>query len=158
MDYANTTNAEFIVDPKVLFHGWWIYSYLHISWSSECQGSVQIGSLTTLWHDHIACIDDTACLGRKNAFWLMSIRWTVKPWNHLIRGFPSARFNLMQYQAIEITFKDQLKTLQLYKEKTSKSLVLRYFYWQPCCTPWLFLFKALYFKFAVSIIRISNRG
>ena len=27
MDYANTTNVEFIVDPKVLFHGWWIYSY-----------------------------------------------------------------------------------------------------------------------------------
>ena len=25
----------------------------------------------------------------------------------------------MQYQAIEITFRDQLKTLQLYKEKTS---------------------------------------
>ena len=22
MDYANTTNVEFIVDPKVLFHGW----------------------------------------------------------------------------------------------------------------------------------------
>ena len=77
---------------------------------------------------------------------------------HLKRGFPNAGFNLMQYQAIEITFKDQLKTLQLYKEKTSKSLVLRYFYWQPCCTPWLFLFKALYLKFAVSIIRISNRG
>ena len=47
---------------------------------------------------------------------------------HLIRGFPNAGFNLMQFQAIEITFKDQLKTLQLYKEKTSKSLVLRYFY------------------------------
>ena len=31
VDYANTTNAEFIVDPKVLFHGWLIYSYLHTS-------------------------------------------------------------------------------------------------------------------------------
>ena len=30
MDYANTTNVEFIVDPKVLFHGWLIYSYLQI--------------------------------------------------------------------------------------------------------------------------------
>ena len=30
MDFANTTNVEFIVDSKVLFHGWWIYSYLHI--------------------------------------------------------------------------------------------------------------------------------
>ena len=28
--YANTTNVEFIVDPKVLFHGWLIYSYLHL--------------------------------------------------------------------------------------------------------------------------------
>ena len=77
MDYANTTNVEFIVDPKVLFHGWLIYSYLHIRWSSDCQGSVQIGSLTTLWHDHIACIDDTACPGRKTAF----DKWAcAKPW------------------------------------------------------------------------------
>ena len=28
---------------------------------------MQLGSLTTLWHDHIACIDDTACPGRKNS-------------------------------------------------------------------------------------------
>ena len=51
---------------------------LHVSWSSDCQGSVQIGSLKTLWHDHIARIDDTACPGRKTPFWLMSMRWTVK--------------------------------------------------------------------------------
>ena len=70
VDYANTTNAEFIVDPKVLCHGWSIYSYLHKNWSSECQGRVHIGSLTTLWHDHIACIDDTACPGKNTAFWL----------------------------------------------------------------------------------------
>ena len=157
MDYANTTNVEFIVDPKILFNGWLIYSYLHLSWLSDCQESVQIGSLTTLWHDHIACTDDTACLRRKKRI-LINEHALNRETFHLIRGFPNAGFNLMQYQAIEITFKDQLKTLQLYKEKTSKSLVLRYFYWQPCCTPWLFLFKALYFKFAVSIIRISNRG
>ena len=36
VDYANTTNVEFIVDPKVLFHGWLIYSCLHLSWSSDC--------------------------------------------------------------------------------------------------------------------------
>ena len=42
MDYANNTNVEFIVDPKILFRGWLIYSYLHISWSSDCQESVQI--------------------------------------------------------------------------------------------------------------------
>ena len=36
-----------------------------------------MGSLTTLWHDHIACIDDTACPGRKTVFWRMSMRWTV---------------------------------------------------------------------------------
>ena len=30
-DYANTTNVEFIVDPKVLFHGGLIYNFLYIS-------------------------------------------------------------------------------------------------------------------------------
>ena len=30
MDYANTTNVEFIVGPKVLFRGWLIYRYLQI--------------------------------------------------------------------------------------------------------------------------------
>ena len=67
VDYANTTNVEFIVDPKVLFHGSLIYSYLHLSCSSDCHGRVQIGSLSSLWHDHIAFIDDTACRGRKTA-------------------------------------------------------------------------------------------
>ena len=47
VDYANTTNDEFIVDLWVLFYGWLIYGYLHQSWSIDCQGSVQIGSLTT---------------------------------------------------------------------------------------------------------------
>ena len=47
VDYANTTNIEFIVDLKVLFYSWLIYSYLLQSWSSDCQGSVQIGSMTT---------------------------------------------------------------------------------------------------------------
>ena len=28
---SNITDVEFIVDPKVLFHGGLIYSYLHIS-------------------------------------------------------------------------------------------------------------------------------
>ena len=73
MNYANITNVEFIVDPKVLFHGWLIYSYLQIlkliKNASDCRESVHIGSLTTLWHDYIACIDDTACPGRKTAFW-----------------------------------------------------------------------------------------
>ena len=77
MDYANTTNVEFIVDPMVLSHGWLIYSYSSLSWSSDCQVSVQIGSLTTLWHDHIAFTDDTACPGRKTTFWLTRMRWTV---------------------------------------------------------------------------------
>ena len=30
MDYANTTNVEFIIDLKVLLHGWLIYSYVKI--------------------------------------------------------------------------------------------------------------------------------
>ena len=49
-DYANTTNVEFIVDPKVLFHGWLIYIYLQIFKLIKCKwlpGSVPIGSLTT---------------------------------------------------------------------------------------------------------------
>ena len=54
VDYANTTNVEFIVDPRVLFHGWLIFSYLHLRWSSDCQGSVQFGSLTTLWHESMS--------------------------------------------------------------------------------------------------------
>ena len=36
VDYANTTNVEFIVDPKVLFHGWLIYSYLQIFELIKC--------------------------------------------------------------------------------------------------------------------------
>ena len=97
VDYTNTTNVEFIVDPKVLFHGWLIYSYLHLSWSRDCQGSVQIDSLTTLWHYHIAFIDGTAFPGRKIAFnqWPCAERWTCtfksrncseeNPWE----GYPS---------------------------------------------------------------------
>ena len=65
MDYANTTNIEFIVDPKVLFHSWLIYSYLQIFKLMNCQGIVQIGSLTTLWHDYIACIDDATRVGKR---------------------------------------------------------------------------------------------
>ena len=37
MDYANTTNIEFIVDPKVLFHGWLIYSYLQLFKLIKCK-------------------------------------------------------------------------------------------------------------------------
>ena len=37
MDYANTTNVEFIVDPKVLFHGWLIYSYLQMFKLIKCK-------------------------------------------------------------------------------------------------------------------------
>ena len=37
VDYANTTNLEFIVDLKVLFHGWLIYSYLNIFKLIKCK-------------------------------------------------------------------------------------------------------------------------
>ena len=59
-----------LIDPTVLFHGWLIYSYFkYLSWSSasDCQGSVPIGSLTTLWCDHIACIDDMAFSQQENS-------------------------------------------------------------------------------------------
>ena len=37
MDYANTTNVEFIVDPKVLFRGWLIYYYLQLFKLIKCK-------------------------------------------------------------------------------------------------------------------------
>ena len=37
MNYANTTKVEFIVDPKVLFHGWLICSYLQIFKWIKCK-------------------------------------------------------------------------------------------------------------------------
>ena len=37
MDYANATNVVFIVDPKALFHGWLIYSYLQIFKLIKCK-------------------------------------------------------------------------------------------------------------------------
>ena len=37
MDYANNTNVEFIVDLKVLFHCWLIYSYLQIFKLIKCK-------------------------------------------------------------------------------------------------------------------------
>ena len=37
MDYANTTNVEFIVDPKVLSHGWLIYNCLQIFKLIKCK-------------------------------------------------------------------------------------------------------------------------
>ena len=46
VDYGNTTNVEFIVDPKVLFRGEGIYSYLHQV--DQVTASVQISSLRTL--------------------------------------------------------------------------------------------------------------
>ena len=71
MDYANTTNIEFIVNSKVLFHGWLIYSYLQIFKSIKCEWLP--GESADWFFDNIMtrsrCIDDTACLGRKTAFW-----------------------------------------------------------------------------------------
>ena len=37
VDYANTTNVEFFVEPKVLFHGWLIFSYLQIFKLLNCK-------------------------------------------------------------------------------------------------------------------------
>ena len=45
-----------------------------------------LGSFTTLWHDHIACIDDTACAGKKQHFdkWACTEPWTCQC-NELIK-------------------------------------------------------------------------
>ena len=76
VDYANTTNVEFVVDitdiwpqvDQVTARG--VCRLIDYKKKKKKKGgSVQIGSLTSLWHDHIACIDDTACPGRKTAFW-----------------------------------------------------------------------------------------
>ena len=37
VDYTNSTNVEFIVHPKVLFHGWLIYSYLQLFKLIKCK-------------------------------------------------------------------------------------------------------------------------
>ena len=66
MDYANTTNVEFIVDPKVLFHGWLIYSYLKIFKLIKCKWLP--GECTEWFFDNVTCIDDKAYPGRKTAF------------------------------------------------------------------------------------------
>ena len=41
VDYANTINVEFIVDPKVLFHGWLIYIYLQIFLVDQVQATAR---------------------------------------------------------------------------------------------------------------------
>ena len=79
VDYANTTNVEFIVDPKVLFHGWLIYSYLQIFKLIKCKWLP--GECADWFFDNI--ITWSYSLYRrysmslqKNSI-LMSMRWTV---------------------------------------------------------------------------------
>ena len=73
VDYANITDVESIFDPKVLFHGWLIYSYFQIfklikqKWLPGESADWFFDNITG--NDHIARIDDTACPGRKTAFW-----------------------------------------------------------------------------------------
>ena len=59
----------------------------YLSWSSasDCQRSGQIGSLTTFWHDHIACIVIQHVPAEKQHFgkwacaetWTCSFKWSV---------------------------------------------------------------------------------
>ena len=51
VDYANTTNVEFTVDPKVLFHGRLINSYLQIFKLIKCKW--QPAKCTDLLFDNI---------------------------------------------------------------------------------------------------------
>ena len=73
MDYANITDVESIFDPKVLFHGWLIYSYFQIfklikqKWLPGESADWFFDNITG--NDNIARIDDTACPGKKTAFW-----------------------------------------------------------------------------------------
>ena len=76
-----STLPTFIVVPTILFRGWLIYSYLQIFKLIKCKwlpgecADWFFDNITT-W-SYIACIDDTACPGRKTTFWLMRMRWTV---------------------------------------------------------------------------------
>ena len=69
MCYAHTTNVEFIIDRMVLFHGWLIYSCLQVLKLIKCKWLPEECADWFFDNDHIACIDDTACLDRKTAFW-----------------------------------------------------------------------------------------
>ena len=87
MDYANTTNVEFVVDPKVLFHGWLIYSYLQIfklikcKWlPGECADWFFVNIMT--WSCCLHRLDDTECPAEKQHFdkWACTEPWTC-PFN-----------------------------------------------------------------------------
>ena len=52
VDYANTTNVEFFVEPKVLFHGWLIYSYLQIFFVNQLQVTVRGVCRLVLWQHY----------------------------------------------------------------------------------------------------------
>ena len=82
MDYAKTTNVEFIVDPTVLFHGWLIYSYLQIFKLIMCQ--LLPGECAHWFFDNIMtwsyCLHRRYSMSRqkiKTTFWRMSLRSTV---------------------------------------------------------------------------------
>ena len=63
-----STLPTFIVVPTILFRGWLIYSYLQIFKLIKCKWLP--GECADWFFDNImtwsACIDDTACPGRKN--------------------------------------------------------------------------------------------
>ena len=56
LDYPNTVDYEFSVDPKVLFHSWWVHSYLRITLKSSnlklSQANVTSEQSTRSWLVH----------------------------------------------------------------------------------------------------------
>ena len=85
MDYANTNNVEFIVDPMVLFHVWLIYCYLQIFNLIKCYKWLP-GECTDWFFDNI--VTRSYCVHRRYSMsqqkkknkWACAEPWTC-PFN-----------------------------------------------------------------------------
>ena len=95
----------------------------YLSWSSasDYQGSVQIYPLTTLWHDHIACIDDTACPGRETAFY----KWAcAEPWTSLVCWYHSS-FTIFESNNSSKKLSNKSETANICRKKVSSTILKR---------------------------------
>ena len=96
----SSIDLEFSVDPKVLFHGWWVFSYLHVRQSSGCWRYVKIAVKSTRnFHKQLSHLSNQlasdwfinnaikwGCLRsshsvqrRRKEFWFTHMCWIMKP-------------------------------------------------------------------------------
>ena len=96
----SSIDLEFSVDPKALFHGWWVFSYLHVRQSSGCWRHVKIAVKSTRnFHKQLSHLSNQlapdwfinnavkwGCLRsshsvqrRRKEFRFTHMRWIVKP-------------------------------------------------------------------------------